>query len=179
MAMYVAFLKGINLGRRRVKNDALCECFSEMGFADVSALLASGNIMFDSRVRSARKLESTIEKGLEQRLSYEVRTFVREAEEVVAIAAKRPFDDASMAGSTGKVQVAILGGLPSASNRTAALRLATSDDRLCLEGTELFWLPKSNMSASELDLDAVAAVLGVMTMRTQRTLARLAAKLRA
>lgn len=75
--MCVAFLRGINLGRRRVKNDELCAHFEATGFERVSAFLASGNILFESGRMSASKLESRIEQGLEERLRYRVPTFAR------------------------------------------------------------------------------------------------------
>ena len=177
MGMFVAFLRGMNLGRRRVRNEELCQCFGSMGFTDVSAFLASGNVLFGTTGKSSAKVEPFIEKGLERWFSYEVRTFVRSAQEVAAIGHHRPFGPKQLAASTGKVQVAILARAPTASSRRAALALATPHDHLSIEGRELYWLPKGNMSASELELDGLASTLGLMTIRTQRTLTRLAAKL--
>ena len=45
---YVAFLRGMNLGRRRIKNPELCAAFEDIGFTNVSAFLASGNVIFDA-----------------------------------------------------------------------------------------------------------------------------------
>lgn len=175
--MYVAFLKGMNLGRRRVKNDELCACFEAMGFERVSAFLASGNIVFGSSAKSAPKLEPRIEKGLEQRLEYPVPTFVRSAQEVTEIAAKKPFSDAVLGETAGKLQVAMLSTKPSATSSKAALALASTDDHLALDGRELYWLPKGGLSESELDMKALSKVLGLMTVRTHRTVTRLVDKL--
>jgi hypothetical protein len=41
----------------------------------------------------------------------------------------------------------------------------------------MYWLPKGNISDSELDLHALAKILGPMTIRAQRTMVRLATKL--
>ena len=43
MNRYVAFLRGMNLGRRRIKNPELCAAFEDIGFTNVAAYLASGN----------------------------------------------------------------------------------------------------------------------------------------
>ena len=48
MNRYVAFLRGMNLGRRRIKNPELCAAFEGIGFTNVSAFLASGNVIFDT-----------------------------------------------------------------------------------------------------------------------------------
>ena len=176
MGMFVAFLKGMNLGRRRVKNDQLCACFEQMAFEDVSAFLASGNVLFRSTKRPAT-LEAHIAAELERQLGYPVDTFVRSQKEVTAIAAHQPFSEAIMSASNGKLQIAMLSQPPTAKSRKSALALSTPDDQLAIDGRQLYWLPIGNMSASELDLKALTKTLGLMTIRTHRTLTRLAAKL--
>ncbi len=91
MPVYAAFLRGMNVGGRRVKNDELSMCFEAMGFENVSAFLASGNVVFESDGESAEDLELQIELGLSEKLGYVVPTFVRSGAEVAEIAAKKPF----------------------------------------------------------------------------------------
>jgi uncharacterized protein (DUF1697 family) len=174
--MYVAFLRGMNLGRRRIRNDELCACFDALGFGQVSALLASGNVLFASKLRSGPKLEAKVEQGLAEALGYPVPTFVRSAAEVGEIAEHAPFA-ASLLRGAGKLQVALLKQAPSAAKRKAALAFAGADDRLALAGRELYWLPRGNMSDSELDVAGLGKLLGGMTIRTHRTLLRLSARL--
>lgn len=177
MATFVAFLRGMNLGRRRVKNDELIDCFEGMGFAEVSAFLASGNVIFSTRRKAGAKLEGDIAKGLEAYFDYAVDTFVRSAAEVAQLGAASPFSAAQSKGKAGKVQVALLSKAPSAAVGKKVLAFAGGDDALVLEGRELFWLPKAGLSDSELDLRGIEKLVGSMTIRTQRTYARLAAKL--
>ena len=177
MARYVAFLRGMNTGRRRVRNDDLCTCFEDLGLENVSAFLASGNVVFEAGSSSASRLEKTIEAGLESALGYEVKTFVRSAREVADIGGWQPFDGARLAKTTGNVQVLLLAKRPSAATSARVLELQTGEDRLAFEGRQLYWLPRGNLSASELDLRAVERALGGSTMRAQRTMLRLSAKL--
>ena len=177
MPVCVAFLRGMNLGGRRVKNDELCACFEAMGFERVSAFLASGNVLFESGRNPAAKLELQIEHGLSERLGYTVPTFVRSAANVTEIMAKQPFSETAVAASTGNLQVALLSTRPTVSNRKSALALATPDDLLAVDGREMYWLPKKNMSDSELDLNTLGKILGPITIRAQRTMVRLATKL--
>jgi uncharacterized protein (DUF1697 family) len=44
MARYVAFLRGINLGGRRIANDELRSHFEALGCEDVATFRASGNL---------------------------------------------------------------------------------------------------------------------------------------
>ena len=177
MPVWVAFLRGMNIGDRRVKNDELCACFEAMGFERVSAFLASGNVVFDSGRRSAANLEDQIEQGLSERLGYDVPTFVRSAVAVTEIASIQPFLEASVAASAGNLQVALLSTRPTVSDRKSALAMATPDDSLVIDGREMYWLPKNNISDSDLNLNNLGKILGPMTIRTRRTLVRLTTKL--
>ncbi len=175
MKRFVAFLRGMNLGRRRITNDELCGHMADLGFQDVSAFLASGNVIFDAPRGSPKQVAARVEAGLREALDYEVPTFIRAAEQVRAIAARAPFE-AAQGADGGKLQVALLGGAPPASAKKAALSLATEDDQLALDGAELYWLPRAGISTSELDMKALEAALGSMTVRTHRTLSRIVAK---
>ena len=167
----------MNVGGRRVKNAELSMCFEAMGFEHTSAFLASGNVVFESVGEPAADLEHQIEQGLSERLGYAVPTFVRSATEVAEIAAKQPFSTTAVAASAGNLQVALLSTRPDTSNREVALGLANPDDLLSVDGRQMYWLPKGGISDSELDLNALGKILGPMTIRTQRTMVRLAAKL--
>ena len=176
MPEYGAFLRAMNIGGRRVTNSELCDAFESMGLEGVSGFLASGNVLFGSTRRSTAKLERQIEHGLGERLGYEVPTFVRDAATIRVIAAKQPFPESALAASAGNTQVVMLSSHPSATDRDAALALATADDFLAFADSEMYWLPKKNISESKLNVKAIERVLGPMTVRTQRTLVRIAAK---
>jgi uncharacterized protein (DUF1697 family) len=172
---HVAFLRGMNLGGRRITNAALCAEFEALGMANVAAFLASGNVVFDASQGDPDALARRIEEGLTGALGYPVPTFLRSAAQVRSIAAHAAFDR-KIGTAGGKVQVALLTAAPETAAREAVLGLSTEADRLAVEGRELFWLPQGGISQSDLDLAAIERELGRMTIRTQRTMERLAAK---
>ncbi len=176
MNRYVAFLRGMNIGGRRIKNDELKRCFEELGLEEVSCFRASGNVIFAAGERGEKKLAARIETGLGKALGYEVPVFLRSAAELQAIAAHEPFDSALLAASKGKLQVAFLLAPPKKRERKQVLDLAGDEDQLAIEGRELYWLPSGGMSESELDLNAIGAALGLMTIRTKSTIDQIAAK---
>ena len=55
MERYVAFLRGMNLGKRRIKNEELRREFEALGFEDVATFRASGNVDLRRRRRRARR----------------------------------------------------------------------------------------------------------------------------
>lgn len=177
MERYVAFLRGMNLGGRRIKNDDLRRHFEEIGFEEVATFRASGNVFFATPKREAEgKLAQRVEAELGKRLGYEVPVFLRSVEEVAAIAAQEPFTAAAVKESKGKLQVSFLQQKPSAAEMKKALAAATEEDRLAIEGRELYWLPSGGISESDLDWKPIEAALGPGTIRTMGTVEQIAAK---
>lgn len=166
----------MNLGNRRIKNDELRRCFEELEMADVACFRASGNVIFSAEGIDEAKLAKRIEAGLAESLGYEVPVFLRSAAELRAMAVHEPFERPVLAASKGKVQVVLLEQKPAAANRDKVLALSSGDDRLTVEGRQLYWLPRGGMSESELDLKAVGAALGLHTIRTKGTIDQIAAK---
>jgi uncharacterized protein (DUF1697 family) len=177
MPTHVAFLRGMNLGNRRIKNDELRSVFEGFGFDQVATFRASGNVVFGAReVGGEEGLAKQIETGLGEELGYEVPVFLRSCAEVRKIAACRPFDPKLVEASGGKLQVSMLRKAPAAKARREALALATDQDLLEIEGRELYWLPSGGLLDSELDLKAIDALVGPDTRRTMGTIEQIAAK---
>jgi uncharacterized protein (DUF1697 family) len=177
MNRYVAFLRGMNLGKRRIKNEELRRHFEEMGFEDVATFRASGNVIFSAPRREAEaKLARRVEVDLDERLGYDVPVFLRSIEEVAAIAAQRPFDAKAVAKSKGKLQVSLLQKKPTAAAKKKVPALASDEDLLALEGRELYWLPSGGLLESALDLKAIEALVGADTRRTMGTIEQIASK---
>jgi uncharacterized protein (DUF1697 family) len=177
MSRHVAFLRGMNLGGRRIKNEELRRHFEQMGFEEVATFRASGNVIFSSSGREAEgRLAARVEAELGERLGYDVPVFLRSIDEVAAIAAQRPFTPKQVEKSKGKLQVSLLKKKPSASAKKKALALGTNEDLLAIEGRELYWLPSGGISESDLDLKALDSALGPGTIRTTGTIEQITAK---
>jgi uncharacterized protein (DUF1697 family) len=174
---YVAFLRGINLGNRRVKSPELIAHFEAMGFEDVATFRASGNVVFvDPGGDTEAKVGARVEAGLEEALGYDVAVFLRSAKEVAAIAARDPFDAKAIEASKGKPQVVLLGRKPSAKAKKALEKITPDGDLMVVEGRELHWLPTVGLSETELDTKALDAAIGKGTTRTAGTIETIAAK---
>jgi uncharacterized protein (DUF1697 family) len=177
MNRYVAFLRGMNLGKRRIKNEELRAHFEAMGFEEVATFRASGNVIFSTPKREAEaKLAARVEAELDERLGYDVPVFLRSDDEMTAIAAQKPFPAAKVKKSKGKLQVSLLQKKPSAAAKKKALALAGDEDLLAIEGRELYWLPSGGLLESDLDLNAIEKLLGADTRRTMGTIEQIAAK---
>ena len=176
MERYVAFLRGMNLGGRRIKNEQLREEFEALGLAEVACFRASGNVVFASEKASEATLTDLIEAGLSSALDYEVPVFLRASTQIRGIAGFRPFDREAEERSGGKLQVSLLAAKPTVKVRKEVLSMASGEDLLAIDGRELYWLPSGGMRESSLDLDAIDALLGRSTRRTKGTIEQIAAK---
>jgi uncharacterized protein (DUF1697 family) len=176
MADHAAFLRGMNLGGRRITNADLRIQFEAMDLADVGVFRASGNVVFTAPDETEAALCARIEEALAAGLGYAVPTYLRTAAQVRAIAAEQPFPAAEVAASNGKLQVALLLEAPNPTVKKEVLALATPEDRLVFGQRELYWLPSGGLLESELDLKAIDRLLGPATRRTKGTMEQLAAK---
>jgi uncharacterized protein (DUF1697 family) len=92
MIRYVCFLRGINVGGSKViKMEVLRGIFESLGFANVLTYIASGNVLFDSRVKNVATLASKIEKGLKEALGHEVNVVLIPFDDLTSIVKLDPF----------------------------------------------------------------------------------------
>lgn len=92
MTRYVAFLRGVNLGKRQTKSADLKAVFESLGFEGVKTLIASGNVLFETEAASG--LKSEIETALADRFGFEIGVVLRSLDELKAMIASRPFAEA-------------------------------------------------------------------------------------
>ena len=95
MTRYTALLRGIAPSLPNMTNDKLRAVFEGLGLADVSSVLASGNIVFTSDETDAPSLEDRIQQALSDRLGIAGGTIVREQAELRALLDSDPFQGLS------------------------------------------------------------------------------------
>jgi uncharacterized protein (DUF1697 family) len=91
MTTYVALLRGIMPMNPNMKGEKLREVFESLGFKNVTTVIASGNVVFDSSTKDTSLLEGKIEKALPSQLGFKSTTIVRSREELERFAKKNPF----------------------------------------------------------------------------------------
>ena len=87
MPTYVAFLRAINLGAKRVfpKGD-IKRVVEDAGFTDVETHINTGNVRLSTPMRSRAKIEAALEKAFAADRGFEVPTMVFTTVELAAIA---------------------------------------------------------------------------------------------
>lgn len=176
MSHHIAFLRAINVGGHTVKMDRLRALFEELGLENVSTFIASGNVIFDSPEEDTTVLERRIEEHLLGALGYAVGTYIRDPEELAAIALHLPFSPEEVEGA-GTLYVALLPSEPSPEVANSVSALSTPVDELRVHGRELYWLCRTRMSETEVNGAQLSRTLGVdSTMRNMNTVRRILAK---
>jgi uncharacterized protein (DUF1697 family) len=88
---YAAFLRGVNVGGVNLKMAEVAAALENAGFTDVKTLLASGNVLLDSRsgVDAVRK---KAEKALRDEFGYDAWVLAYDIDTLKAISDKYPFE---------------------------------------------------------------------------------------
>lgn len=89
--IYVALLRGVNVGgNNMISMSALKKSFEDMGFANVRTYINSGNIIFDTKEKDARKLEKKIEQMMSRDYELESKVVVRSFSEMEKLVQSLP-----------------------------------------------------------------------------------------
>ncbi|OBB05779.1 pyridoxamine 5-phosphate oxidase [Mycobacteriaceae bacterium 1482268.1] len=91
MTRYAAFLRGVNVGGVNLKMADVVAAFEKAGFTNIKTILASGNVLLDSRsgVDAVRK---KAEKALRDEFGYDAWVLAYDLDTVKAISERYPFE---------------------------------------------------------------------------------------
>jgi uncharacterized protein (DUF1697 family) len=90
LTVYVAMLRGVNVGGNSLKMDWLRGACADLGMQNVRTYVQSGNIVFSSRLAAA-KLAETLKATIDAQMRLPVSVVVRNASEMTKIVAGNPF----------------------------------------------------------------------------------------
>ncbi len=177
MTKRIAFLRAVNLGKRKVANARLVEVFDELGFPGATTFVNSGNVVFDA-TGSRGDLERKIGDAIEADVGFEVTTYVRTVAEVRKALALEPFDL-----HDGDTWFVTFFTDPLTKAEAKGIEALSGDfDTLEVHGRDVHWLMKGKSSDSKLTKRDWEKVLGKTpgragTSRNTTMLRRLLAKI--
>jgi uncharacterized protein (DUF1697 family) len=89
---YVAFLRGINVGgKNMIKMEKLREIVASVGAENVKTYVNSGNVIFETKKTSDKKLAKEIHDAIQKELGMDISVMVRSIAEVQEIIEKNPY----------------------------------------------------------------------------------------
>ena len=160
----IALLRAVNVGGTgKLPMAELKVMAEELGFENARTYIASGNLLFDTKLKEAA-IKSTLERRLEAYAGKPVGVMVRTAAEIAKVVADNPFD-----GEPGNRVVAIfLNEAPPTSALTEHKNLI--DERIALGRRELYVHYPNGQGPSKLIIPAAKAG----TARNMNTVTKLA-----
>jgi len=91
MSLYVALLRGINVGGKNlIKMTELAAFFTGLGFTDVRTYIQSGNVIFRADEPDQARLTGRLEAALSRSFNYDSRLVTRSHEEMSDIVTHAP-----------------------------------------------------------------------------------------
>ncbi|MDQ3019876.1 MAG: DUF1697 domain-containing protein [Bacteroidota bacterium] len=101
MVKYSAFLRGINVGGNNpVKMDDLKKLFEAIEFKNIRTVLASGNVLFETKQANTLILTKKIEENLKKKFGIEISVIVRSIEELQFLSDMNPFKEINVTPQT-------------------------------------------------------------------------------
>ena len=146
MAEYVAFLRAINVGGSSIVRMAdLREAFLTAGCRNVRTYIASGNVLFESRVNNDLALARKIRRAIAERVAMEPAIMLRSLKDLEALVERDPFRKLRH-DRTAKFYVAFLAEAPSTSVRFPLTHEKEALDVIGVTGRDAFVVsrPKAN-----------------------------------
>ena len=174
MTTRVAFLRAVNLGKRKVRMAHLVEIVEGLGHEKVWTHINSGNVVFEAS-GSRADVEHGLETAFETAFGFEVTTFVRTPAQLKAALAAQPFEVAE--GDTHFLT--LLKARPSAAARRALEALSNDFDTLVVDGFDVHWRMRGRSTDTRVRTKDWEQVIGRhrSTSRNVTMLRKLVAKL--
>lgn len=175
VARFVAFLRAVNVGKRRVAMATARNVLAELGYDEVGSYVNSGNLLFTATGNPSDH-EAAIRSAMEDEFGFELTTFVRTARQVNALATAKPFGVIA----SGHTHFALLTLTPlTATEKKAVEALSNDHDEVVVLGRDVHWLIRSRSPETTLGRRRWLQALpdNPTTARNTTMLARLAEKL--
>ena len=174
MTTYVGFLRAINLGaHRKFPKDAIVAATVAAGFCDVATHINTGNVRFETSLRSRAKIESALERAYLDDRGFDVATMVFTAAELLAICAEA---DRITSDHSGNHYVSLLKDEPGSAAAAEIEGRSVEGARVVVSGRAVHLLLGESYRESVLSNVHVEKVLGVATNRRLTVIRALAEK---
>ncbi|HET9419764.1 MAG TPA: DUF1697 domain-containing protein [Nocardioides sp.] len=174
MATYLGFLRAINLGpTRKFPKADIVAATEAAGFSDVATHINTGNVRFESRMRSRERIEDALESAYLADRGFEVSTVVFTPAELCAIA-----DEAEDVadGHPGTHYVSLLKKEPTAALAREIEALSTDRDVARVRGRAVHLVITDPYHHAKLSNATIEKQLGVATNRNLKVIRAIAEK---
>jgi uncharacterized protein (DUF1697 family) len=159
MAVYIALLRGVNVGGNLLKMERLREVCAELGFQNARTYVQSGNVVFKAQGTAARWAEA-LEKRLAAEARLPVSVIVRTAAEMGRVVAGNPFLR-ERGIDLARLHVTFLAEEPAKAGLERLGKLKAGTDRFRCIGRKIYLHCPNGYGKSRLSNNAIEKVLAL------------------
>ncbi len=180
MSIYVAMLRGINVGGQRiVKMESLRASFEAWGFSRVRTYVQSGNVIFEVQKTSSKDLPKIITAKISKDFGFSILVILRTSDEIRKIVGGNPFLD-EKAVDHSKLHITFLSALPAKDATERIDALNARPDQFHVGGREIYLYCPNGYGRTKLSNTALEKALSVgattRNWKTASTLARISSE---
>jgi uncharacterized protein (DUF1697 family) len=158
MPVFLSLLRGVNLGKRRVKMDALRALYQSLGLEDVQTCLQSGNVLFRAPAADRNALPRSIEAAIERAFGFHSDVILRTTSDLRQAVAASPFHRRPSLDPS-KLLVLFLASELSPEARARILALPPVPEELHIGQRELYLYFPSGMARPTLKMASLDRAL--------------------
>ncbi len=159
MPVFVALLRGINLGpHRRMKMETLRSICESLGFEGVRTYVQSGNVVFRSKQAEPASVASRLRKAIGEAVGFEPEVFLRTAADLKLVIDRNPFalrEDVS----PDKLLVTFLERQPEPGAVSKVSQMRIRPEEFAMVGRELYVFYPDGMGRSKFPAAAISQLL--------------------
>ena len=160
MTVVISMLRGVNLGHRRVKMEALRALYKSLKLRNAQTYVQSGNVIFKTQEKDLVRLAKRIEGGIEKKFGFQSDVVVRTVAELRDVVARNPF--AKRRGiEPGKLLVTFLASDPGEEAREKVRGIKAEPDELRMDGREAYIYFPNGMGRPTLSWATIPKILKV------------------
>ena len=159
MAVYIAMLRGVNVGgHQKLNMEALRALCTGLGLRDVRSYIQSGNLVFRDDEADPRALVHRLQAAIEGKFGFKPGVVLRTAAELQKVVARNPF-----AGRDGiepsRLLVLFLAEKPSPAACAQVLALPSEPEEHVIHGRELYVYYPNGMARPRIPLIRIEKML--------------------
>ncbi len=138
MGIYIALLRGVNVsGQKKVQMKELAELFASLGFEKIITYIQSGNVVFNSKLKSGTAIAGMAEKGIKEKFGFNVPVHIIEKKELKGAISRNPFLNVKGVDQS-KLHVTFLSEAPQKENLNKITSIDGGKDKIVIAGSYAF-----------------------------------------
>ena len=156
----ISMLRGINVGgHNTIRMDALRALYESLGMQEAQTYVQSGNVVFRTNERDAKRLAKRIQDGIEKKLACKPEVILRSVTEMENAVARNPFAKRRDI-EPAKLLVLFLADDPSSQGREKVLAIKVNPEELRIQGREVYIYFPNGMGKTKLPWTTIDKALG-------------------